>query len=87
VAISTNGIFGTGCPSIKESFNLNDINCYSVKTPARYKLAYKIGAACPFDKTSLSLRKWLGFSAWNLRPDSWKNRIEKRSAIDEQEVG
>lgn len=85
--MSTKGILGTGCPSIKESFNLNDISCYSVNTPALYKAAYKIGAACPFDKTSLSFKKWLVLLAWNFNPASWKNKTENISAIEEHEVG
>lgn len=68
VAISTNGIFGTGCPSIKESFNLKDINWSSVNTPALYKAAYKIGAAWPFESTSLSFKKLLVFLASNFNP-------------------
>lgn len=85
--MSTNGILGTGCPSIYEPFNLSDISCSSVIVPALYKLEYKIGAACPFESTSLSFKKWAGFLGWNLSPASWKKRTEKISAIDEHEVG
>lgn len=35
VATSTNGIFGTGCPSIIESFNLRERRSFSVIIPAR----------------------------------------------------
>jgi hypothetical protein len=44
-----------------ESFNLSDINCYSVSVVALYKAEYKIGAAWPLDNTNLSFKKCLVF--------------------------
>lgn len=55
--------------------------------PALYKQEYKRGAEWPLERTSLSFKKWFGFFGWNFKPASWKNRTEKISAIDEQEVG
>ncbi len=55
--------------------------------PALYKHEYRSGAEWPFERTSLSFKKWLGFLGWNFKPDSWKNRTEKMSAMDEHEVG
>ena len=57
VATSTKGIFGTGWPYRSAPFNLNDINSSSVNNFALYKQAYKIGAACPFERTNLSFKK------------------------------
>ena len=52
-----------------------------------YSAEYKIGAACPFDNTSLSFIKfWVSF-AWNFNPDLWKNKTDNISAIDAHEDG
>ena len=87
VATSTNGILGTGCPSIIESFKRRDINCYSVSVFALYNAEYKMGAACPFDNTRRSFRKCLVLLGWNLRPASLKKRTENTSAMDAHDVG
>ncbi len=76
VATSTNGILGTGCPSIMESFKRKDMSCSSVIVFARYNAEYNIGAACPFDKTRRSFKKCFALLAWNLRPASLKNKTE-----------
>ena len=70
-----------------ESLSLRDINWSSVMVPALKRQEYKMGAECPLERTNLSLRKCEGLLLWNFNPDSWKKRTEKRSAMDEQEVG
>jgi hypothetical protein len=60
VATSTKGTLGVGWPSKIEFFNLNDISCSYVIIFDLYNAEYNIGAACPFDKTILSLIKLFG---------------------------
>ena len=54
---------------------------------ALYKAEYKIGAACPLDKTILSFKKCFVLSGWNFNPASLKNNTEKTSAMEAHDVG
>jgi hypothetical protein len=47
--------------------------------------AYKIGAACPFDRMKRSLDGSLGFDSLYLI--TWKKRTDIASAIEEHDVG
>jgi len=47
--------------------------------------AYKIGAACPFDRTKRSLEGSLGLDSLYLI--TWKKRTDIASAIEAHDVG
>lgn len=66
---------------------LNVLSCSFYKNPAFVHAAYKTGTACPFDKTNLSFLKSFGSFILCFNPNYEKNKIDRKSAIDEHEVG
>src|SRR6187401_3140308 len=80
VATSTHGSRGVGCPSRSESSFRSVSKSSRGMMPTSAQAAYRIGAACPFDRTKRSLSSLRGF-AGSYRI-STKNNAAMISAAD-----